>query len=261
MARRKHSMTDAGCTMPVIEENSELALTGSIEVTACLDTKGDAVLSRILYFPQDDAESGFELALEPTSGSRNVEEEKEEEGYELPVSILETLTASFMNSCVGSCGDFAPKSALRKSTGTRVVTPVPLTQRMVSFSSLDIREYNMTLGDHPSAVSGPPMQLDTVASERTVGLEEYENSREPRRKRRQLKYSYKERKRYLENECGYSTSEVQQAWAEALTIRKQRQETLNRGILLMAFDDVYESACRKMNRVGNVLRITSACSG
>jgi hypothetical protein len=114
---------------------------------------------------------------------------------------------------------------------------------------------NMTLGNHPSATSGPPVMLDSVASERTVDLDEYEHNRGPRRKRRQLKLSYKERKAYLTNECGYSTMEIQKEWAEALEIRKQRHETLNRGILLMAFDDVYESACRKMNRATSVLRL------
>jgi hypothetical protein len=97
--------------------------------------------------------------------------------------------------------------------------------------------------------------LDSVSSLMTVDLDEYEDNRGPRRKRRQLKLSYKERKAYLTKECGYTTLEVQKAWAEALQIRKQRQETLNRGILLMAFDDVYESACRKMNRVTSVLRL------
>jgi hypothetical protein len=114
---------------------------------------------------------------------------------------------------------------------------------------------NMTLGIHPSATSGPPVMLDSVASERTVDLEDYEDNRGPRRKRRQLKLSYNERKAYLTKECGYTTLEVQKAWSEALQIRKQRQETLNRGLLLMAFDDVYESACRKMNRATSVLRM------
>jgi hypothetical protein len=97
--------------------------------------------------------------------------------------------------------------------------------------------------------------LDSLASERTVDLDEYEDTRGPRRKRRQLKLSYKERKSYLQKECGYTTLEIQKEWAEALQIRKQRQETLNRGLLLMAYDDVYESACRKMNRVGSVVRL------
>jgi hypothetical protein len=97
--------------------------------------------------------------------------------------------------------------------------------------------------------------LDSVSSLTTIDLDEYEDNRGPRRTRRKLKLSYKERKAYLTKECGYTTLEVQKAWAEALQIRKQRQETLNRGLLLMAFDDVYESACRKMNRVTSVLRL------
>jgi hypothetical protein len=244
---------DMSSFMPVIEEDSELALTGSIEVETLDGAIGEPVFNRILYFPQDCLDDGFELELDPSISLS--QEEKEEEGYELPESILEALTSNFMNSCVG-CEAFYPKSALRKSTGVRVVPPEPM-NRVVSFSSVEVTEFKMTLGDHPSAVSGPPMRLDdSVYSERKLDLDEYESSRAPRRKRKQLRISYKDRKRYLENECGYSTSEVHQAWAEALTIRKQRQETLNRGILLMAFDDVYESACRKVNRVATLGRIT-----
>jgi hypothetical protein len=114
---------------------------------------------------------------------------------------------------------------------------------------------NMTLGNHPGATSGPPVMLDSVSSERTIGLDEYEETRGPRRTRRKLKLSYKDRKAYLQKECGYTTLEIQKEWAEALQIRKQRQETLNRGLLLMAYDDVYESAIRKMNRVTSVLRL------
>jgi hypothetical protein len=278
----------------IIEEHSELALVGSIEVEAVEGEGGESVFNRILYLPQESGNE-FELGLDFSRTQEQEAADDFDESYEGPETILDALTNNFMNSCVG-CQPFYPKSALRrKAPGVRAVpSEQPIADRMVSFSSLEIREckslptrtavvlhnihtnsmqeshlflslslciptllfvVNMTLGNHPSATSGPPVMLDSVSSLTTIDLDEYEDNRGPRRTRRKLKLSYKERKAYLTKECGYTTLEVQKAWAEALQIRKQRQETLNRGLLLMAFDDVYESACRKMNRVTSVLRL------
>jgi hypothetical protein len=124
--------------MPIIDEdcNPELALTGSIEVEAVESAAGEPVFNRILYLPLDFVNE-FELGLDP---SHSHDEEKEEEGYELPESILDALTSNFMNSC-GACEQFYPKSALRRPTGSRAVPQEhPVADRTVSFSSLDIRE-------------------------------------------------------------------------------------------------------------------------
>jgi hypothetical protein len=192
------------------------------------------------------------------------------EGYELSFSILGTFTSHLLNiaavACTGvvpidSCPSRYPHSVLRKQK--RGLSPAARASlqhdddtmdaigRSVSFTSLEIREFNMTLGNHPSAVSGPPVMLDLKPASETkvIPLEEYERIRGPRRDRKQLKLSYRQRKSLLEQERGFSPSEIHEAWKEALMIRKQRQETLNRGLLLMTMDDMYESACRKYNRM------------
>ena len=86
-------------------------------------------------------------------------------------------------------------------------------------------------------------------TERVVSLDEYEQERSPRRKRRQLKLSYRDRKGILEDQKGFTVDEVNKAWAEALTIHKQREETLKRALFLMTIDDVWESTQRKLKRV------------
>jgi hypothetical protein len=121
----------------------------------------------------------------------------------------------------------------------------------VIFKNVDIREFRMTLGDHPSACSGPPVRLDWdfPSQPSLIELEEYEKERQPRRSRRQLKLSLQRRHNILVKERGFSFEEVKAAWHEALEIRRLRKETLERGLSLMKWDEIYESTCRKFNRL------------
>ena len=64
-----------------------------------------------------------------------------------------------------------------------------------------------------------------------------------------LKLSLQQRHTILVKERGFSFEEVKEEWQNALEIRRQRKETLERGLGLMKWDEVYESACRKFNRL------------
>jgi hypothetical protein len=121
----------------------------------------------------------------------------------------------------------------------------------VTFQNVDIQEFSMTLGDHPAACSGPPVRLDWDASLKfyEVHIKKYERLRLPRRNRKQLKLSLQQRHNILVKERGFSFEEVKGAWHDALEIRRQRKETLERGLALMKWDEVWESTCRKFNRL------------
>jgi hypothetical protein len=183
------------------------------------------------------------------------EEDDEELEVELSDSLLEQLSFALMDATCGGCAlaECAPfKSALRKSRKDgNLPGEDPLSNRNVSFSKLEIHEFDMTLGDHPSAVSGPPMALDYTRAREVniVDFDEYERSRTPRRKRRQMKLSFRDRKYILEQDHGFSKEEVNEAWSEALKIREQRRETLRRGLIMMMWDDFSESTERKYNRL------------
>jgi hypothetical protein len=130
---------------PIIEEHSELALVGSIEVEAVDSEGGEPVFNRILYLPLESVNE-IELGIDPSLKQQREEERAEEEdtfdeSYEGPETMLDALTSNFMNSCVG-CQHFYPKSALRrKPAGVRAVpSEQAIGDRMVSFSSLEIRE-------------------------------------------------------------------------------------------------------------------------
>jgi len=126
-------------------------------------------------------------------------------------------------------------------------------QHSVRFHNVDIRSFKMTLGNHPSATTGPPVMLDGELIEpnarKVMPLEKYEKQRPPRRKRRQLKLTLQQRHNILVKERGFSFEEVKGAWQESLQIRRQRKETLERGLAMMKWDEVWESTCRKFNRL------------
>lgn len=150
------------------------------------------------------------------------------------------------------------RSAIRPSrwqcgfpTFTIIDMSSPAISRSVKFKEVNIREFEMTLGNHPSATSGPPVMLDWDRERvsNVLDLETYEKSRQPRRNRRQLKLSLQQRHNILVKERGFSFAEVKQAWQEALEIRKKRKETLERGLALMKWDEMWESTCRKFSRL------------
>lgn len=93
------------------------------------------------------------------------------------------------------------------------------------------------------------LDWDSKPTERTVNLDEYEQMRSPRRQRRQLRLSYRDRRGILQGQKGFTAEQVNDAWAEALKIQQQRQETLKRGLLMMTMDDMWESAQRKCSRL------------
>jgi hypothetical protein len=220
------------------EDYPDLTMIGSIEVEAIENGEGGAIHSIELLPPDEgDDNSSFETKVD-TDALRNENTDS---------SILDGWAASLMG-CV-ACETFNPKSALRKKipcTDTSV-------KQTVSFGHLHISEFNMTLGDHPSATSGPPVALgwQRLGATREIHLDDYERARMPRRKRRHLKIPYRDRRALLEKDAGFSETEVNQAWAEALQIRKQRQETLQRGLFLMVIDDFCESASRKYQRMSD----------
>jgi hypothetical protein len=132
-------------------------------------------------------------------------------------------------------------------------------QHSVQFQNVDIRNFKMTLGNHPSATTGPPVMLDGELIEphhlarKIMTLDKYEKTRPPRRKRRQLKLTLQQRHNILVKERGFTFEEVKGAWQESLSIRRQRKETLDRGLAMMKWDEVWESTCRKFSRLVDVI--------
>lgn len=99
---------------------------------------------------------------------------------------------------------------------------------MVDFSTLEIREYPITLGNNPGGVQGPPICLDWKHKEEKtvfVSLEEYEKKRDPRRSENDL-YIPECLRRWKLLEQGVSMRQMQKASKDADNVRKQRKKTI-----------------------------------
>jgi hypothetical protein len=106
----------------------------------------------------------------------------------------------------------------------------------VSFSNLEIREYNVALSDHPDCSYGPPIQLGwSYCEKQAVSVDEYELSASSRgrhrRTGRELLLTSPERRELLE-EGGYSKEELQWAWEEVERVKRERQRYLAANDLL-----------------------------
>lgn len=190
-------------------------------------------LQQVLQQDQEDVDDTVE-------GHINVSDSDDQD------TIFDTFSSMCLPLCAPGCY-VPPKSALKKPGQTNHAGIQ--SNRSVSFNSLTVREYDLTLGDHPSSASGPPVQLDWEhKTESVVDLNTYEQERQPRKTRRQLKMSFTEREEILQSK-GYSMEELKNAWMESLKIRQQRYETIMTGSLTSKVEEAWESACRKFNRL------------
>ena len=106
------------------------------------------------------------------------------------------------------------KPALKSSNSTTI------RRNSVSFSQLEIREYDICLSDHPSCSYGPPIQLDwDYTTQRVVDIEDYESQRQ---RSNFPMLSYNARKFMLQQ---YSPQELQEAVREVDRVKRQRLVT------------------------------------
>ena len=102
-------------------------------------------------------------------------------------------------------------------------------KRTTSFSTLEIREYKITIGDNPGGRNGPPISLDWNYCERStvkMCIDKYEKLRPPRRERHEMYMPGKIRMWTLLKELGYSLREIDAASKAADTIRKKRHKSI-----------------------------------
>lgn len=242
--------------MPPLDTSGSFEALG-FEIEAQESQNGRLVVSGIEKVPVSHSESDDEIIESaPTKSILENEDylveiteeptlEDEDEFYNAIENAITTFTCGFVDAPCQACKPL--KSALRDPN--RSASPL-VVDRSVSFNNLQIREYDMTLGDHPSAVTGPPVQLSWEHKpQQDIPLEEYEQARQPRRNRRQLRLSYREREQLLFNERGFTPEEVNTAWMEALTIRKQRKETLTLSDAQRQMEEAWESTQRKIGRL------------
>jgi len=101
--------------------------------------------------------------------------------------------------------------------------------RSVSFTSVDVREYDQTIGDNPSCRSGPPLSLDWSYSKKHKQpntLDQYEIERQDRaRSLSQLHVTKYRRRNLLSFNWGHSEEEMKSARQETKKLQRQRSMT------------------------------------
>jgi hypothetical protein len=116
----------------------------------------------------------------------------------------------------------------------------------VGFSSIEIREYERIVGDHPDTKVGPPMSLGWAFVEHeSRSLDEYESSRQKKGTRRMSSIT---RKNILKNVFEISEEEIRNAEKEVQKILKSRQKTNSQGKASEKAEVVAQSFGRKMKR-------------
>lgn len=101
-------------------------------------------------------------------------------------------------------------------------------KRNVSFHSVDVREYDRTVGDNPACRSGPPISLDWSYSKKcTRDLEEYELERSSERvpHLRKLHVNKWKRRNMLSLQWGLTEDELREARRGTRRVRRQRSVT------------------------------------
>lgn len=113
----------------------------------------------------------------------------------------------------------------------------------VSFGTLQFREYDIALSDHPGCSYGPPIQLAWDYGDETtvVTLDDYERHRIPRRSGHQLVLSGHDRRHCLQT-AGYSKAELQKAVQEVEKVKRQRllTKTTDKLLVLSRLDEFWE---------------------
>jgi len=123
-------------------------------------------------------------------------------------------------------------------------------KRSVQFSTIEVRDYDMILGDHPCCSYGPPITIDWDYLEyEPIDVNEYELHHPPRRALREMSMNYYTRKRMLAN-AGYRDEDFK------LSKREMSKTKINRSITrqlveykMIPVESAIESTKRKVKRL------------
>jgi hypothetical protein len=119
--------------------------------------------------------------------------------------MLRKIDHYSLHSCPRTCSQYPPPVAtIATATSTNISnkqSPIIMSDhsrlsnsesssnndRSVTFSTIEVHEHAMVLGDNPSTSHGPPVQMGwDVMESSLLSLDDYETQRPPRRGRYQL---------------------------------------------------------------------------
>ena len=120
--------------------------------------------------------------------------------------------------------------------------------RSISFHSVKIQEYEMTLGNNPASRLGPPVGISwDHTPEVVIKLDDYENERGEKRSLNQM-FLPRERKYDIIKESGVSNKQIARTVRSINKIKNQRMQTANNASKFARLEEGFESAVRKIKR-------------
>mmetsp|Transcript_32482 Transcript_32482/g.68311 ORF Transcript_32482/g.68311 Transcript_32482/m.68311 type:complete len:289 (-) Transcript_32482:195-1061(-) len=124
-------------------------------------------------------------------------------------------------------------------------------KRKVHFGTVEVRDYDMILGDHPCCRYGPPLTLDWDYLEyEPLDVNEYEFRHPPRRNVREMGINYYFRERLLSN-AGFTKLDFKLSKKEVNRVKLNRKLTqqIVAHYPLLKVEAAVESVCRKCKRL------------
>jgi len=135
--------------------------------------------------------------------------------------------------------------SIESNEGGDIAKKMTMMRRNVSFTSLEIRSYNVTLGNTPTQ-NGPPVSLDweyDPAATQEHCIEEYEADRAGNRhQKHEMRMPKFHREYLLMHEAGFSGGEIKNAMEEARRCARQREKTARRSIKFQPAEEAFEKA-------------------
>jgi len=120
----------------------------------------------------------------------------------------------------------------------------------LQFSKINIREYSRTVGDNPSCSCGPPISISweyNVIGD--IDLDDYENSRPPRRLQSEMVLPRYLREDILRFEWNASRKDITESVRQNVKIKHQRRTTINNLGKAEKLEELIESVLRKLRRL------------
>jgi len=123
----------------------------------------------------------------------------------------------------------------------------PQMRKNISFSTLEVRSYDVTLGDNPGVSNGPPVSLDwNYEDSQHINLDEYESLRAPRRSKEEMRLDSQSRQIVLSSR--FTSKDLMAATDIARQIRIQRKKSYKTSNM-EPLHEVLESTERKLKRL------------
>ena len=218
-------------------------------------------------YGEDDSSDGSVTYISTQSLSWSSEKDSVQSDTEKYYPFINSLSEDIIINRQDSSNNKPKKSAIKNSTcifssmSKNILTekmgdqsPRSIIKKKVSFSNLEIRTYNIVIGDNPgtSISTGIPISLCWEYDERNVithDLDTFESLKTSRKSSRQLYISQPTREWMVSGVNGFTIEEINEALKDVVKVRRQRKKTnVVNTFTTIRMQQVYRSAQKKYER-------------